>query len=404
MSEVAFEAERLALAQIRIDSHDAYDRAVRFATEISAHALGVERVGVWHLTNERELELTHLYTASNRRHSSERMTLELPAGSVYGAALHARRAIVADDVRTCPQTLELADYCRSLQITSMLDAPFYVHGMVGGVICHEHVGPARTWSPEEVGLATSIADMAAVICGQAQLLGMQEKLRDAAARRLDSSRVETLAQVATAISHELANTLTSIQLAMLRIQSTTDARVAELAPSLASSVSLATQLLDGLKNFGRAATSTSYSILGDVLPPLVPMLQLLTRGAAMVVLDLANPNVRLGIGDSDLHQILVNLVINAANAIASSGQGSNIVITERLVDDRVEIAVRDDGPGVPYEVVARMFELYVTTSKHGTGLGLWLVRSIVTEAGGSIRYEPAAPGARFVIELPRRGS
>ncbi|MFT3696706.1 MAG: GAF domain-containing sensor histidine kinase [Kofleriaceae bacterium] len=403
MSEVAFEAERLALAQIRVDSQDAYERAVRFATEISAHALGVERVGVWHLVGERELELTHLYTASNRRHSTERSRITLKAGSAYGAALHARRAIVADDVTTCEQTIELADYCKPLGITSMLDAPFYFHGMVGGVICHEHIGAKRTWTTDEVGLACSIADMAAVICGQSQLLGMQEKLRDAAARRIDSSRVETLAQVASAIAHELSNTLTSIQLAMLRIQSTTDSRVAELAPALASSVSLATQLLDGLKNFGRANTSGSYSILGDVLRPLVPMLQLLTRGAAMVVLDLVDPNVRLSLADADLHQIMVNLVLNAANAMTASRKGSNIVITQRLVGDRVEIVVRDDGPGVPDEVVSRMFELYVTTSKHGTGLGLWLVRQIVTEAGGSIRYEPAAPGARFVIELPRRG-
>jgi len=94
--QIAFEAERLALAHIRVDSTEAYENAVRMATEISAHALGVERVGVWHLRGERELELTHLYTLSNRRHSTERKTLVLPEHSAYGVALHARRAIVAD--------------------------------------------------------------------------------------------------------------------------------------------------------------------------------------------------------------------------------------------------------------------------------------------------------------------
>ncbi|HEY0252523.1 MAG TPA: GAF domain-containing protein, partial [Kofleriaceae bacterium] len=170
MSEIAFEAERLALAQIRVDSADAYERAVRFATEISAHALGVERVGVWHLKAPDQLELTHLYTASNRQHSTERRTLTLTDPSAYRAALHARRAIVADDVITCAETLELADYCKPLGISSMLDAPFYYHGMVGGVICHEHTGPRRSWNKDEVELACSIADMAAVICGQAQLI------------------------------------------------------------------------------------------------------------------------------------------------------------------------------------------------------------------------------------------
>jgi len=400
---VAFEAERLALAQLRVDSNEQYEQAVRMATEISAHALGVERVGVWHLRGPNELELTHLYTASNRRHSTERQRLLLPDPSAYGTALHARRAIVANDVATDPLTTELGFYTKPLGITSMLDAPFYYHGAVGGVICHEHVGAPRTWTDAEVNLACSIADMAAVVCGQAQLLDAKEALRDSSARRLDGSRVETLAHVATAIGHELANTLTSIQLAMLRIQSSSDPRVAELAPSLTRSVALATQLLDGLKNFGRAGAIGTRSRVGEILPALVPMLQLLTRGNATVSLHLDEAALAPAIDDSDLQQVVVNLVVNAANAITGSGRGGTIQISVRaLANGRVEMAVQDDGPGVSEAVVDRLFGLYVTTSAHGTGLGLWLVKQIVEEVGGSVRYEPAHPGARFVIELPQR--
>jgi len=399
---VAFEAERLALAQLRVDSDDAYDRAVRMATEISAHALGVERVGVWHLLDDNELELRHLYTASNRRHSTERLRITLPATSAYGAALHARRAIVANDVATTAQTIELDYYCRPLGITSMLDAPFYYHGAVGGVICHEHVGPMRVWTQAEIDLACSIADMAAVICGQAQVLDVQEKMRDVATRRLDNSRVETLAQVATAIGHELANTLTSIQLALGRIAKTTDPKVAELAPALTQSVTLATDLLDGLKNFGRAGASGSKSRLGEVLPTLQPMLQLLTRGAATVTIALEDPNASVALADSELQQVLVNLVMNAANAITAGETGGAIAIRTRRVGRNLELTVSDDGPGVSPAVAARLFGLYVTTSAHGTGLGLWLVKQIVEEVAGTIRYEPASPGARFVIEVPLR--
>lgn len=400
---VAFEAERLALAQLRVDTNEQYEQAVRMATEISAHALGVERVGVWHLHGPHELELTHLYTASNRRHSTVRQRLVLADPSAYGTALHARRAIVANDVAVDPITTELGEYCRPLGITSMLDAPFYYHGAVGGVICHEHVGAARHWTDAEVNLACSIADMAAVVCGQAQLIDAKESLRASTTRRLDGSRVETLAHVATAIGHELSNTLTSIQLAMLRIQSSTDPKVAELAPSLTRSVSLATQLLDGLKNFGRAGAVGTRSRIGEILPALVPMLQLLTRGNATVSLDISDPALAPAIDDSDLQQVVVNLVVNASNAITSTGHGGVIQISVRgLANGRVEMAVRDNGPGVASTVVDQLFGLYVTTNPHGTGLGLWLVRQIVEEAGGTARYEPASPGARFVIELPQR--
>src|SRR3569623_1191810 len=107
----------MALAQLRIDSEDAYVRAVRMATEISAHALGGERGGVWHLLAGNELELRHLYTASNRRHSTERLRLTLPESSAYGAALHARRALVANDVTPLVQTVEHDYYCSPLGIT-----------------------------------------------------------------------------------------------------------------------------------------------------------------------------------------------------------------------------------------------------------------------------------------------
>src|SRR3569832_2586532 len=95
----------------KIDSEDAYERAVRMATEISAHALGVERVGVWHLLAGNELELRHLYTASNRRHSTERLRLTLPESSAYGAALHARRAIVANVVSFSALLVVLVFFC-----------------------------------------------------------------------------------------------------------------------------------------------------------------------------------------------------------------------------------------------------------------------------------------------------
>ena len=402
VGQVAFEAERLALAQLRVDSDETYAGAVRMATEISAHALGVERVGVWHLLDDHQLELRHLYTASNRRHSTERVRITLAETSAYGAALHARRAIVANDVTIAPETIELDYYCRPLGITSMLDAPFYYRGIVGGVICHEHVGPKRVWTPAEIDLACSIADMAAVICSQAQVLDAKEQLRDAAARRLDGSRVETLAHVATAIGHELSNTLTSIQLAMTRIQVSTDPKVAELAPALGKTVSLATELLDGLKRFGRAGANGIKSRLGEIVPALAPMLRLLTRDYATVKVDLEDPAAAVALADSDLQQVLVNLVINATNAIEAGKTGSAITIRTRARGDKIELSVSDDGPGISPALADRLFGLYVTTSPHGTGLGLWLVKQIVEEVGGTIRYEPASPGARFVIELPVR--
>ncbi len=97
----------------------------------------------------------------------------------YFAALEENRAIVADDARTHPATSELAaPYLTPLGITSMLDATIRLEGRVIGVVCNEHVGPARVWNPEEISFASSLADLAAFIVEQRDLQRAEAVLRE----------------------------------------------------------------------------------------------------------------------------------------------------------------------------------------------------------------------------------
>ncbi len=101
-----------------------------------------------------------------------------------------------------------------------------------------------------------------------------------------------------------------------------------------------------------------------------------------------------------LHQTFVNLVQNAAQSLPRSGC---ITITTERDDARLRVIIADDGPGIPLELRERIFEPFFTTraAGEGTGLGLSLCYTFVTEHGGSIREEGApGKGARFVVELP----
>ena len=67
----------------------------------------------------------------------------------------------------------------------------------------------------------------------------------------------------------------------------------------------------------------------------------------------------------------------------------------------VRLVVEDNGPGVPVEMVSKLFEPFVTGTAQGTGLGLAFVKRVIGEHGGSIQYEPVEPhGARFIVVLP----
>ena len=135
------------------------------------------------------------------------------------------------------------------------------------------------------------------------------------------------------------------------------------------------------------------------------------------VLDIARPELKtkhiqiqlrveedcvIRINPSEIEQVILNLVNNAAQALASSDTAERrITIEANKVGAQVLLAVSDNGSGVPDKFKSQLFELLNITKKTGMGLGLWLCKHIVTRYGGSIHYEDAiGGGAKFVVKLP----
>jgi signal transduction histidine kinase len=99
-----------------------------------------------------------------------------------------------------------------------------------------------------------------------------------------------------------------------------------------------------------------------------------------------------------LHQVLINLFKNAQEAMP---QGGEITIASRVRGANLEVSINDTGPGMPPEVVSRIFQPYFTTKETGTGLGLAICQSIMQEHGGCILAD-STPGAGsvFTLQLP----
>jgi len=117
-------------------------------------------------------------------------------------------------------------------------------------------------------------------------------------------------------------------------------------------------------------------------------------------LDAALPTV---LGDTvQLLQVVLNLLSNAIDAVASRGDAQRrvVVSTARIDDNQVELLVRDSGSGLAPEALARLFEPFFTTKKHGLGVGLSICRSIVEAHGGRITAASAPDGTRFQCRFP----
>ncbi|MBC7544685.1 MAG: PAS domain S-box protein [Candidatus Sericytochromatia bacterium] len=129
-----------------------------------AQSLGVERVSYWRFReNGAAITCEGLYTLTDRQLRASDLVLHAKDYPRYFHALREVHYVVANDAQNDPVTGEFAAaYMVPLGITSMLDAPVWVGGQVVGVVCHEHVGPARTWTPAEIDFSTSIAAMISI--------------------------------------------------------------------------------------------------------------------------------------------------------------------------------------------------------------------------------------------------
>ena len=103
-----------------------------------------------------------------------------------------------------------------------------------------------------------------------------------------------------------------------------------------------------------------------------------------------------------LTQALMNLVINAMQAVSRKG---HIEVTVVANNEAVQLTVHDNGPGIPAEKLAAIFDPYFTTKPEGSGLGLWIAQQIVTAHTGSLKAQNApGGGAVFTMILPLKGT
>ncbi len=159
-----------------------FESAVAEICEVAAETLGVERVNVWRVDAAiHRLHCVHAYVRSTGTHNPAGFDESLPLDSEYGIQLDEVRVVdiadVAKDATVSASQEALGAYLRFHDVHSLLDAPIRAEGMLIGVVCHEHVGSARMWSPEDYAFAGSIGDYIAVAYEVARRREIENRLR-----------------------------------------------------------------------------------------------------------------------------------------------------------------------------------------------------------------------------------
>ncbi len=176
----------IALNQLASLHRGDFERSVETIAEVAAGTMDVARVSVWrYAPDHKSLHCVCLYDRPADRFTRGAEITEASYPN-YFRALEESHVVAANEAERDPRTADLtADYLRPAGITSILDASIRLAGGVDGVICHEHVGPPRTWTTDEESFAIAVASMCSLALEAAErrqsnleLLASRQRVED----------------------------------------------------------------------------------------------------------------------------------------------------------------------------------------------------------------------------------
>lgn len=255
-----------------------------------------------------------------------------------------------------------------------------------------------------VTLAMGLAETAAIGLDRAYRTRALVRAADAlAAKQEELVRNESLrrmGQLAATVAHEVRNPLASFSgvMQILRSRFPAESEEHKMAGKVLDRLADLNRLVGEILQFARPRQIARAEI--DLCVLLRDVVSLARRdpasGGVEIVVACESPMMWM-LDAAMMQHLLSNLLQNALSALGGSGQ---VTIRARHAGADLEISVSDTGPGVPPEIRETLFDPFVTTKVHGSGLGLAMARQVTEAHGGSIRYESSpSGGACFVIRL-----
>lgn len=366
-------------------------------TERASYTLRAPRANIW-LMNEAEDTLVCIdhFELATKTHS-DGARLPRPKYPAYFEALNESRIVIVNNAHTDPRTVEFTpDYLPAYDVHSMLDAPIREDGKIVGVVCVEQTGAPRTWTNDEASFVATLSDLATIAL-------ISDRKYTAENALIYAQKNESLGRLAGGIAHDFNNLLTvisgAIETLQLRVEMDDDSL--RLANLILDASGRASRLTRNLIAFGgnqamemnavsaRALCTSIQTLVTDVI-----------REDIDLNFELVTPDMTVMADLSQLEQVLLNLILNAVDALPDGGKIS--VIFEQNDQGAFGMTVQDNGTGMAPEIRERIFDPFFTTKgERGSGLGLSVCQGIIRQHRGSLTCTSTpGNGSQFVVTLP----
>ncbi|HEY0106114.1 MAG TPA: ATP-binding protein [Rhizomicrobium sp.] len=238
--------------------------------------------------------------------------------------------------------------------------------------------------------------------------GAKERIHKLQSDLAHAGRLTELGEMVSALGHEIRQPLTAtsnyLTAVKLKLRGTENSGAEALVEKALGQIGRAREILDRIRDFARKGDSqTNPEDIGALISEASELAKLDPRHREVdIEVDAADSLPKVLVEKVPTQQVLLNLLRNAFEATETSHVRRVRVRADRShTPDEIEITVADTGPGIAPEVMAKLFQPFVTTKSDGMGIGLSICHSIVEAQGGKMwaKSEPGR-GAQFFLTLP----
>lgn len=352
------------------------------------------------------------------RETSETTAQAIPS-TILNTVRTTRKALLLADARVDLQGLHASDI-GTRAARSILCVPLIRRGDLTGLVYLENQLAGGVFTPDRIAIIEMLASQAAISLENARLYAelMQQNqrratseaaLRTARAKLARTSQLTTLGGLAASIAHEVNQPLSAIASHADATRRWLDRPNPDLAhalhgvDSIRAGVGRVTEIIRALRAIAR---QTSHSMTPMSVDPMISQVLHLTATETesreiVVATKLQAGDVIINGDRTQLEQVLLNLVTNAADALVAIPPGKRrLQVTTSVESGMVVVCVIDNGHGIPAAISTTIFEPLVTTKETGMGMGLAICRSIIEAHGGKLEARSDENGTTFSFALP----
>jgi signal transduction histidine kinase len=353
-----------------------------------------------------DIQLAQREAPFSREVMQQRLTIESSESCLARAAKSQKPLLISKEFNN--QNRPIAN-CRQLHIGDHACVPLLSRGRTLCVLAVDNADSGEGIDAERLRFLEMFAGQAGIALDNAQLMQRVEtahrNLKEAQEQLLQKEKLATIGEMSASIAHELKNPLVSVGGFARRLANSLDQQhpgrpFAEIIQHESERLE---KMLDDILSFSkrRLLCIRAYQLPTVLEKALLLEKDNLQRAAIKLNLDIADDLPQLQGDAEQLEQVLINLIINASQAMKNGGN-LDISCYRCLLrgEPAVRIEISDSGGGIPPKLMRNIFNPFFTTKEEGTGLGLPISHRIIEHHQGEFDVINTAQGACFSITLP----